>query len=250
MKVITVLISLFALVSCATKNVEKTIDGKVYTLAFHDEFNGESLDTEKWNYRTDSKHWSTQLPENVEIEDGSLILNLKKEASKGMDYTGAGIISKERFGFGYYEASMKIPAGAGWHNSFWLMDHDGSGTTATGSSTIEIDIIEIDSKNPMSYGVCFHRWKDEHISKGCIKVKTPDMSKDFQITSCVYTSDYIKFFLNGKEVHQIQISEMPKAPLNIWITSIATWLGNTEVVDVERLPAKVEFDYVRYYQPK
>ena len=250
MKVTTGMIFLLALVSCATKNEEKTINGKVYSLAFQDEFKGESLDTGKWDYRTDSKHWSTQLPENVEIEDGSLILNLKKKTSNGMDYTDAGIISKEQFGFGYYEARMKIPTGAGWHNSFWLMDHDGSGTTATASSTIEIDIIEIDSKKPLTYGVCFHRWKDEHISKGCIKVETPDMSRDFQITSCIYSSDYVRFFLNGKEVHQIQISEMPKAPLNIWLTSIATWLGSTEAVDDEKLPAKVEFDYVRYYQPK
>jgi len=244
------MISLLALVSCATKNEEKTIDGKVYTLAFQDEFNGTSLDIEKWVYRTDSKHWSTQEPKNVEIKDGKLLLHLKKEQSKGMEYTGAGIISKERYSYGYYEASMKVPPGAGWHNSFWLMDHDGSGSTATASSTLEIDIIENDSKNPTKYGVNFHKWKDNHLSKGHKVVDSPDMSKDFQVFSCVYTPEYVKFFLNGEEVHLINISEMPKAPMNIWLTSIATWLGKTEAVDDAQLPAEVEFEYVRYYQPK
>lgn len=250
MKVLTLIIILLAAGSCATKNEEKKIDGQVYILAFQDEFEGESLDTDKWVYRTDSKHWSTQLPENVEVRDGNLLLHLKKEQSNGMKYTGAGIISKERYSFGYYEASMKVPAGAGWHNSFWLMDHDGSGSTATASSTIEIDIIENDSKNPFDYGICFHRWKDEHVSKNCIRIQSPDMSKEFQIFSCVYTPEYVKFFMNEKEVHLIDISEMPKAPLNVWLTSIASWIGKTEAVDEEQLPANVEFEYVRYYEPK
>ena len=247
---ILVLISLFSLVSCSTKNTGIEIDGGSYKLVFQDEFNEKSLDTEKWDYRTDSKHWSTQLKENIEIRDGSLILNLKKETSNGMEYTGAGIISRECFSYGYYEARMKIPAGAGWHNSFWLMDHDGSGSTATKSSTIEIDIVEIDSKNPLNYGICFHRWKTEHISKGCIRVESPDMSKEFQVAACVYSPEYVKFYLNGHHMHTIDILDMPKAPLNIWLTSIATWLGNTEAVDDEQLPAFAAFDYVRYYQTK
>lgn len=250
MKPLTVLLSLFVLASCATENAEKTIDGKVYTLAFHDEFDGKSLDTDKWVYRTDSKHWSTQEPGNVEIKGGKLLLHLKKEQSKGMEYTGAGIISKARYNYGYFEASMKVPPGAGWHNSLWLMDHDGSGSTATESAIMEIDIIENDSKDPEKYGVNFHKWKGSHVSIGHKVVDSPDMSKDFQVFSCVYTPEYVKFFLNEEEVHMIDISDMPKAPQNIWLTSIASWLGKTEAVDESQLPATLEFDYVRYYQPE
>ncbi len=249
-QVLGAILLLVTLVSCMEINENIAIDGKAYSLAFSDEFDGKALDTEKWDYRTDSKHWSTQLPENVEIRDGKLLLHLKKEQSQGMDYTGAGIISKERFGFGYYEATMKVPSGAGWHNSFWLMGHDGSGGTGTGSSDIEIDIIENDSKDPTKYGVNFHRWKGDHTSIGHKVIESPDMSKDAQLFSCVYTPEYVKFFLNGEEVHLIDISAMPKGPMNIWLTSIATWLGNTEAVDDSQLPATVEFDYVRYYQPE
>lgn len=226
------------------------IDGKKYKLAYSDEFQGNQLNEKVWDYRTDSKHWSTQLPENVEVKNGSLLLHLKKEKSNGMEYTGAGIISKERFSYGYYEAKMKVPSGTGWHNSFWLMDHDGSGTTNPKSSTIEIDIIENDSKNPLSYGVNFHKWKDEHTSKGHKNVVSPDLSKEFHTFSCVYTVEYVKYYLDGEEVQHIDISEMPKAPLNIWLTSIASWLGKTEAVDESQLPATVAFDYVRYYRPK
>ena len=50
-----------------------------YKLVWSDEFNGNMLDTNKWDFRTDSRMWSTQLPENVSVRDGKLILNVKKQ---------------------------------------------------------------------------------------------------------------------------------------------------------------------------
>ncbi len=97
------------------------MDGLTYRLKFADEFNGKKVNTKKWLYRTDSKHWSTQLPANVVVKEGILHLDLKKEKADDKQCTGAGIISAEPFHFGYYEARMKIPPGAGWHTSFWLM---------------------------------------------------------------------------------------------------------------------------------
>ena len=49
-------------------------DMTAYKLAWHDEFDGATLNTEEWDYRTDSKGWSTQKPENVSLKDGKLIL--------------------------------------------------------------------------------------------------------------------------------------------------------------------------------
>ncbi|WP_395089671.1 GDSL-type esterase/lipase family protein [Armatimonas sp.] len=47
---------------------------------------------QRWSgegYRTDSKHWSTQKPENVTVKDGFLWLELKKEDAGDKHYTGA-----------------------------------------------------------------------------------------------------------------------------------------------------------------
>ena len=49
-----------------------------YKLIWSDEFNGNTLDTNKWNFRTDSRMRSTQLPKNVSERDGKLILTVKK----------------------------------------------------------------------------------------------------------------------------------------------------------------------------
>ncbi|MGE9270634.1 MAG: glycoside hydrolase family 16 protein, partial [Verrucomicrobiales bacterium] len=72
-----------------------------YELVWSDEFDGSELDESQWHYREDSKHKSTQLAKNVSVSDGYLHLNLKKETAEGKDYTGAGVISKRRFKYGY-----------------------------------------------------------------------------------------------------------------------------------------------------
>jgi beta-glucanase (GH16 family) len=46
---------------------------------------------------------------------------LKKEDRGKLHYTAGGVISKKTFKYGYYEARFRVPPGAGWHTSFWMM---------------------------------------------------------------------------------------------------------------------------------
>ena len=113
-------------------------------------------DTSKWDWAPIRRTGATQLPRNIALRDGNLLITLNKVAHDGTDlnttaavlsntllwicarkaanmgqYTGGGVISKDPFGYGYFEARMRIMAGKGWHSSFWLMRHDGSGGTGT-----------------------------------------------------------------------------------------------------------------------
>lgn len=217
-----------------------------YKLSWADEFNGSALDTSQWAYRTDSKHWSTQLPANVTVEGGSLIIHLRKQQAGGKDYTGGGVITKAPFRFGYYECRFRILAGAGWHSSFWMMGHDGSGGTGTANTPIELDVIENDSINLNSYGVNVHRWQGQHISRGHKNVTTPPLS-DWHTFGAEYTPAQVKYFFDGNLVQTVDLSDLPHGDLHIWLTSIASQLGNTKAVDDSKLPGRVEFDYVRFY---
>ena len=95
-------------------------DGKLnhYQLIWHDEFDGDAVNTVEWNYRKGERFWSTQRPENVSVADGKLRLTLKKEKFGASEYTAGGLISKREFKFGYYETRLKMPRGKGWHTSF------------------------------------------------------------------------------------------------------------------------------------
>lgn len=220
-----------------------------YKLVWADEFDGKKLDTAQWNYRTDSKHWSTQKPENVAIADGKLRLEVKKEKAGGKEYTGAGVISKQAFKYGYYEAKFKVPPGAGWHTSFWMMRHDGKGGTDPKEARQELDVCENDSVKLTSYGVNTHKWSPPpHTGFGHKNVKTPDLSADFHVWGCEFTPETVKYFFDGKEVQTVDATKFPHGDLQIWLTTIASQLGGAKKVDDSKLPAAAEYDYVRFYE--
>lgn len=222
-----------------------------YGLVWSDEFDGSALDTNKWMYRTDSKHWSTQRPENVQVTNGVLRLVLRKEVAGNKDYTGAGVISRPSFRYGYYEARFKVPSTKGWHTSFWLMWHDGLGGTDPQATKQEIDICENDSNRPTRYGLVVHRWRPEpHKGFGHLLVTTPDLSADFHVWGCEFTPEAVTFYFDNELKQTVDATQFSHSDQHIWLTSIASHLGGTDKVDDAGLPTFAEFDWVRYYGKK
>jgi beta-glucanase (GH16 family) len=220
-----------------------------YELAWAEEFDGDVLDKAKWAYRTDSKHLSTQKPENVSVQNGLLQLQLKQEAAGGKNYTGAGIISREAFKYGYFEARLKMPAGAGWHTSFWLQKHDGSGTTDSQDALQGLDVGQHDSIDPLSYTVTLNKYNPAPPANyGYQRLAAPDLSADFHVFGCEFTPEAARFYLDGKLVHTVSASAIQHGEQNLWLTSIASHMGGTRQVDESALPQAVLCDYVRVYR--
>jgi beta-glucanase (GH16 family) len=235
-----------------------------YKLVWSDEFEGDRLNDSKWSYRTDSKMWSTQLPGNVCLSKGTLKLNLRRQEAGDKHFTGGGVISKQAFRYGYYEARMMVPSGAGWHTTFWMMLHTGKGGTSGAMACQELDVIESDSSNQCSYGVNIHKWKGGHVSFGGRAVSTPCLSEDFHVYGCEFTPSTVTFYFDGQPVQSVDVTKARKknkdgsnelidfelGEQNIWLTAIASGLGGTKAVDETKLPAVAEFDYVRFFEKK
>jgi beta-glucanase (GH16 family) len=217
-----------------------------YTLAWSDEFNGPALDTNKWLYRSDHKGWSTQQAANVSVADGHLNIAVKKEKTPKQNYTGGGVISKQAFEYGYYEARFKVPPGAGWHTSFWTMDYNQKNTAPVG--TQEIDICEQDSVQTTKYSAGVIAWGNKGKGLGRKYVQTPDLAADFHVWGCEFTPAVVKFFFDGKLTHQTDATKFKQGPQRIWLTAISIGYGGTKYVDNSKLPAAAEFDYVRFFK--
>jgi beta-glucanase (GH16 family) len=220
-----------------------------YTLVWGDEFNSDSLDQSKWGFRTDSKHLSTQKPENVSVKNGKMCLTLKKETVGGKQYTGGGVVSKAAFKYGYYEARLKVTPVAGWHSAFWLMKHDGSGSTDSHEAVQGLDVFQNNSINPLAYVVCVRKYNPEPPEVfGFSTLAAPDLSADFHTVGCEFAPQAVKFFLDGEVVETVDATRFPHGEQNIWLSSIASHMGGAKAVDDARLPAVVECDYVRYFR--
>lgn len=231
----------------ASNSIAPTAPVSGYTLAWNDEFNASAIDSAKWGYRTDSKHLSTQKPENVSVKDGLLRLTLKKETAGNKSYTGAGIVSQPAFKYAYYEARAKMPPGAGWHTSFWLMKHDGSGTTDFQMAAQGIVVAQNESVDHASYAVKVDKYQEPAACYGFLRLPTPDLSADFHVFGCEFSPETVKFFLDGVLVETVDATKFPHSDQNVWLSSIASHMGNTLKVDDTALPQESQFDYVRVF---
>jgi beta-glucanase (GH16 family) len=215
-----------------------------YILNWSDEFSGTAVDTNKWNFRTGVRLWSTQLPANNSLSNGLYYLHVKKETVGTTDYTAGGIISKALRRYGYYETRMRVPPGRGWHTSFWMM-YNG---TPTNNVHIELDVLENDSVNLFKYGVNTHRHQPTpHVTFGNKNINTPDLNAGFHVLGCEFTPTQIRYFFDGAVVQTVDATQFPHNDMNIWLTSVAANLGGTTNVDDSMLPNVAEYEYARYF---
>ena len=145
-------------------------EGKTFKLVWHDEFDGNALDTSKWGYRTNfwgrPAHWFAKPEDNaVEVKDGLCRLKLVKRpdgqfASPQLQ-TGEIIwdfprdpkadfwpISVKRdkpkfmHRYGYYECRCKLQQLPGWWSAFWTQTPMQGCSLDPGCAGIEHDIME------------------------------------------------------------------------------------------------------------
>lgn len=227
-----------------------------YELVFEDEFNGETIDTQKWGFRLDSKMLSTQQPENISVKDGNLRIALRKESVRGKDYTGGGVISFQRFVYGYYEARFKTPPVEGWHTAFWAMRKSFQNQPSGPSALLELDFCEQDGGDPhyFSFGVInqsrYHQKKNRqswNAGRWVIE-DAPDTSASFNVWACEFTPEVTRFYFNGRLTKELSSSGFPHDEMNVWLSVIASTLKGDRWVDDTKLPNAVLCDYIRVYQ--
>ncbi|MER6466386.1 family 16 glycosylhydrolase [Streptomyces sp. NPDC001288] len=243
-------------------------DLSLYTERFQDEFNAGSVDTSVWGYRTDHRVHSCNLPGNVSTSGGSLVVDLKQETvtcpadGKSEQWTGGGLISKKKFGFGYYEARVRMPASPGWHSAFWTMCGN---TSDLGNSCrkTEIDGFESESGNPAQLRHNIFDWGSNgaEVTSGMYSPSALDpagfggfSTADWHTYGFLYDETGVTYYIDGKPVPQSQnvatggkigytASKHQAGLANIWLTGIMY-----EAPNASTAPGQLLFDYVRYYE--
>jgi beta-glucanase (GH16 family) len=244
-----------------------------YELFFSDEFDSTVLDESVWYYRTDAKHQSIQLKENVILDSGSLKLDLTVLNSpvQGKNYGGAGIVTKERFHYGYYEVKAKIGdainhdgdnlTDEGWHHAFWAMaavPTDGSiNTTYPGVRRTEIDCYEYTDNFTKDSIARFTQhiivWKPDGKEWGRLPTPPEDLNEwygfntnNWHTYGFKWNEDRVVFFIDNEisKIAEYPSDRFEHDSINVWITAIsANWTNS----DPEQSEAR--YAYFRYYRP-
>lgn len=146
--------------SCA---ITVTREDLPYQLVWSEEFDGTTLDLTKWSYETggngfgnQEKQYYTSRPENIRLENGSLVIEAKKETYGSNSYTSARINTRDKvsFTYGKMEARISLPVGKGTWPAYWMM---GSSITYSGWPLCgEIDIMEHIGSQPTMISHAVH----------------------------------------------------------------------------------------------
>ena len=123
----------FTSVSMLSPLQSQELDG--WDLIWADEFelpNGSSPDPAYWNYNigTGNNGWGnaelqyyTNRTENVRIEEGELVIQVREESFGGSNYTSGRLLTQNKLDwrYGRVEARIKVPAGTGIWPAFWML---------------------------------------------------------------------------------------------------------------------------------
>lgn len=245
-----------------------------WEMVFSDEFNGDTLDRNKWatRYLYNNETMDRFTDENQRYRDSQIrlsggVLELRAEKKQGSDIYESGLIRSHRtFYYGYYEARVFLPSGKGIFPAFWLeADYDQDGKFW---HPPEIDIFEYvindgeDHENMLhsaSVGAgvpeTFTFVDNSFNTKFKEMFSTGALNRDWHTAGFVWAPDRITLFWDGRRIYTRNFEWLrqdgrlgPPAHVDLnFAVGGSKWAGRYGI-DETAFPQTFKIDYVRVCQ--
>lgn len=200
--------------------------GKKWKMVWHDEFDGETLDTSKWSYRLhlgQTRHKTFTDTGAVLDGKGNLLLTLQEKdghyysphlqtGENFMDRPGQSFdarfkwpiakISEPKFmhKYGYYEIRCKLQTQPGWWSAFWLQSPIIGSTLDPAVSGIEVDIMENFTRdNVISHCNHWSGYASDHQQDYSGERKLQDTPDGFHVFGLDWSPEGYIYYVDGKE---------------------------------------------------
>jgi beta-glucanase (GH16 family) len=247
-----------------------------YTLVWSDEFssaNGSAPDSSKWTYDLGGGGWGNQelesytsRPQNVQIQNGNLVITAIQESYTGADgiarnYTSARLKTQNLFtqAFGRFEARIKIPKGQGIWPAFWTLGND---ITQKGWPKCgEIDIMENIGREPgINHGSLHGPSSTAPTSDLTSTFSLPagqNLSDDFHIYAIEWEPGTVRFYVDSNNYATFTQSQWPAGGQWVFdhpffiLLNVAVggnWPGKPDATT--QFPEQMLVAYVRVYSKR
>ena len=243
-----------------------------WTLSWSDEFaraDGSAPDPSKWTIVTGGNGWGnneseyyTARPQNVQVQNGNLVITAVKEEYTGPDgvarsYTSARLNTSTKFeqAYGRFEARIKIPSGQGIWPAFWLLGDDVQ--QARWPNCGEIDIMENIGREPSVVHGTIHG-PGYSGAKGIgapFTISSGRFADDYHVYAVEWEPNEIRFYVDGSLYETRTPADLPSGTKWVYdhpffiILNLAVggrWPGNPDATST--YPQKMLVDYVRVYK--
>lgn len=235
-----------------------------WQLVWSDEFDYEGApDPKKWDYEVgfirnnELQYYTKDRLENARVENGTLIIESRKETYKNANYTSASLHTYNscQILYGRIEVCAKLPTGKGMWPAIWTL---GTNIRQVGWPCCgEIDIMENVGFDPHRIHVNIHTEAYNHVkqtNKGAsIVVNKP--YENFHLYAIEWFEDRIDFYVDTRKIFTFKndnagLDTWPYEDYQYLIINAAiggSW-GGSQGIDNSIFPQKYYIDYVRIYQ--
>jgi beta-glucanase (GH16 family) len=221
---------------------------KGFSLVWSDEFDGETLDLRKWDYRKlGPRHDAINTKETVALDGKG---HLKLTTKRSGDAYHTAMISTEgkcETTFGYFECRVELQKQIGHWAAFWLQSPTfGAEIGNPAKSGVEIDIFEYMSQEGDSIRHALH-W--DGYGKDLKSVRrmpsVPGLSSGWHTVGLLWTAKEYVFYVDGKETWRTEEVISQRSQFIILSLEVGKWAGD---IAQATLPDSLAVDYVRVYK--
>lgn len=259
------------MIGCSDDEPEAIVSGeKEYVLTWSDEFEGQTLDVEKWDQPQYNRRNNENGPDGWWLKEdayldgtGNLVIRARRIDNRNSDndpydYSTGAVRSIGKFEqkFGKFEIRCQLPEKAGWWVAFWLMTNGVANVDGSGQDGTEIDIFEgFGWTDKLNFALHWDGYGEDLKSETSQKTIT-NIRQGYHTYMLEWTKDGYIFFVDDKEVWRTAAGGVSKVASYIKITGeLSTkswaindyWSNDPETADY---PDHFLVDYVRVYQDK
>lgn len=238
-----------------------------YQLVWSDEFDGENIDTQKWNFEIGGNGWGNQelqyytnRTNNIFIRDQKLVIKALLEEYENRNFTSARINTqgKTSVKYGKIEARIKLPKGKGTWPAFWMMPQSSvyGGWPRSG----EIDIMEHIGSDPSMISYALHTQNKNGTlgNNWHNRIYPGDVEGTFHNYAIEWLEDRIVFYFDDEKqvTYWNDLANDYKTwPFNqefyvILNLAIGGKMGGSVDTGIFNEDVEMEVEYVRIYQKK
>jgi beta-glucanase (GH16 family) len=234
-------------------------------LAWQDEFDGDALDSERWNqevlaaytYNNELQAY-TDREDNMSLGGGQLIITARRESYNGAGYTSARLNTSAKAGwtYGRFEGMIQVPEGQGTWPAFWMLPTDW--TYGGWPESGEIDIMEHVGCDPNVVHGTVHTGAYNHTlgTQLGVSVDLSSATSDLHLYAIDWDEERIVFSVDGAAYFTFEndgagdSDTWPFDQAFHFVLNLAVggdWGGYCGV-DSSAFPQEYRVDWVRVYQ--